>query len=162
MTNSLSFEINLLQILEKVNLRAYYVIEYAKRKDIDLDMVASSTDNYDELRIYLNTALDNAKNIISTRSRDMVATLDASNEIATYTITPYMPKNRAEENAKSIKLAIEDYLVAYVLYKWLNNYNSNIASPQLEESENCKGRIINYISLASGHIRRRATDLGGI
>lgn len=162
MTNILSFEINLLQILEKVNLRAYYIIEYAKRKDIDLDIVASSTDNYDELRIYLNTALDNAKNIISTRSRDMVATLDASNDIATYTITPYMPKNRAEENAKSIKLAIEDYLVAYVLYKWLNNYNSNIASPQLEESENCKGRIINYISLVSGHIRRRATDLGGI
>lgn len=155
----LSFSVDILSILKKANLRSYYIMEYAKRKDVDLDIVATSVDNSDELRVYLETALDIVKNVMFTRSSDTVVTLDVSGDSATYTITPYVPRNRALENTDSIKLAVSDYCVSYLLGRWFSLYNKDLVAPQEIETGNCLNRIINMISLTCGNVRRTPTDL---
>lgn len=155
----LSFSIDLPSILKKANLRSYYAIEYAKRKDISLDMVATSVDNSDELRVYLETALDIVKNMMFTRSNDTIVTLDVSGDSATYTIDPYVPRSRALENTDSLKLAISDYCVAYILGRWFSLYSKDLVPAQEVEMNNCLNRIINMISLTCGSVRRIPTDL---
>ena len=155
----LSFSIDIPPILKKANLRSYYIAEYAKRKDIDLEIVATSVDNSDELRVYLETALDIVKNIMFTRSSETIVTLDVSSDSATYTISPYVPRNRALENTDSLKLAVSDYCISYILGRWLSLYNKDMVAPQEIETGNCLNRIINMVSLTCGSVRRTPTDL---
>lgn len=157
----LPIDITLASIFSEVDSRTYYQGEALKRKDADFVSIQTSVDDYDALRTFIETALNNTSGRLIKRVKEFEWIID--DEGITIHLIPYnrIPPH-ADKVAKLLKKAIFDYIVNYSIYEWLLVVKPELASVSESRNEPLLWDIVKFIGMISGNLRRRATDLAGI
>lgn len=161
MTNELKIAIPASDIFSEVNIRTYYQGESLKRKDADFVSIQTSEDDYDALRTYIETALNNINGRLIKRVREFDWIITSGN--ITITLLPYdrIPPH-ADKVVKLLEKAIFDYIVNYCIYEWLTVVKPELSSVTERRNDILLTDVVKFIGMISGMVRRRATDLAGI
>lgn len=167
MSGPLEVTLTLDSIYDEVNARTYYQGESLKRKDIDYVSVQTSGDDYDALRTYVETALNNVCGYLLKKVKGFtwgIADDDEKIGIISISLVPYcrVPAEHAEKVCKLVGKALFDYIVNYTLYEWYLVVKTELAGDVGMRNDALLSEVLKHIGMASGRIRRRATDLAGI
>ena len=154
-------------IYDEVNARTYYQGESLKRKDIDYVSVQTSSDDYDALRTYVETALNNACGYLLKKVKAFsweIADDDEKIGIISISLIPYcrIPPIHAEKVCRLVGKALFDYIVNYTLYEWYLVVKTELANAVGARNDALLSEVLKHVGMISGRIRRRATDLAGI
>lgn len=161
MMNELRITIPLSSIFSEINIRTYYQGESLKRKDADFVSVQTSEDDYEALRTFVETALNNTNGRLIKRVREFDWIMGGEN--VEIDLVPYnrIPPH-ADKVVKLLEKAIFDYIVNYCIYEWLLVVKPELASVTEKRNDSLLWDVVKFIGMISGNIRRRATDLAGI
>lgn len=147
-------------ILKEVDMQTYYAGESKKRQDVDADITQTSSDNYDELSVFMETALNDVSGMLLKRTKSSSFTQDEKS--ISFSIDPFTVKTSAEYLGILLKKAIFDYVVNYIVYKWFETVKPEMAGMYFQNIAKFEYSVIKYAGMLSGNPRRRATDLAGI
>jgi len=156
----IQFSLLIDEILKEVDMQTYYAGESKKRQDVDADITQTSSDNYDELSVFMDTALNDVSGMLLKRTRSSSFTQDEKSILCS--IDPFTVKANAEYISNLLKKAIFDYVVNYIVYKWIEMVKPEMAGLYFQNIAKLEYSVIKYVGMLSGHPRRRATDLAGI
>jgi len=156
----IQFSLLIDEILKEVDMQTYYAGESKKRQDVDADITQTSSDNYDELSVFMNTALNDVSGMLLKRTRSSSFTQDEKSILCS--INPFTVKVNAEYIGNLLKKAIFDYVVNYIVYKWIEMVKPEMAGLYFQNIAKLEYSVIKYVGMLSGHPRRRSTDLAGI
>ena len=141
-------------------MQTYYAGESKKRQDVDADITQTSSDNYDELSVFMDTALNDVSGMLLKRTKSSSFTRDEKSILCS--IDPFTVKTNAEYISTLLRKAIFDYVVNYIVYKWIEMVKPEMAGLYFQNIAKLEYSVIKYVGMLSGHPRRRSTDLAGI
>lgn len=157
----LLIEIQLSNILLEIDSRTFYQGESLKRKDVDFVSIQTSSDDYELLHSFIETALNNISGRLIKRVKDFEWAIDGEKISINL-----MPHNRIPPHSDKViillKKAIFGCIVNYCIYEWLLVVKPELASVSEQRNEPLLWDVVKFIGMISGNIRRRATDLAGI
>lgn len=157
----LVINIELSSIFSEIDVRTYYQGEALKRKNADFVSIQTSSDDYDTLRTPIETAVNNINGKLIKRVRTFEWGMDEN-----VLIIKLIPYNRIPPHADKVvlllKKAIFDYIVNYTCYEWLLMVKPELTPVPERRNEVLMWDVVKFVSMISGMIRRRATDLAGI
>lgn len=156
---SISFK----DIAHQVHLRSYYFGEALKRKDPDNVSIQSGEDDMDLLRPMTETAVEEIVSFMLKRAR-RVDWEETENDEIEVEIEAYrrVPQSDEARVGKLLGKSVMDYLVLRTLQQWYGAVKPELRESVEYEISLSQTAIQKDISMISGRIRRRCTDLGGI
>ena len=164
--NSYTVTFPLSKVYEEVSVQSWYQGEAQKRKDADMAIVQSSTDDTTQMQTVVETALNDIVLRMTKRLRDIDWSITDDTVSIGYTPFARVPEGDAERVAAVMGKAIMDYMVNECLVSWFETtavQHPEIANVYKAKQEVLMDKILNAVSMLSEHpVRRRATNLCGI
>lgn len=161
MTDELKIAIPASSIFSEVNIRTYYQGESLKRKDADFVSIQTSEDDYDALRTYIETALNNINGRLIKRVREFDWAITSENITISLVSYNRIPPH-ADKVVKLLEKAVFDYIVNHCIFEWLLVVKPELAPVAENRNDALIRSVVKFIGMISGMVRRRATDLAGI
>jgi hypothetical protein len=159
----IEIRIKIQRVAEEVHLRSYYQGETLKRKDPDDVSVQSGDDDMIVLRPMIETSLSELVSLMMKRVRHVDWEITDEDEmVVSIQAYPRIPHSDEARVAKLMERSMTDYLSLRTLQQWYGTVKPEIRGTVEEELIRAGAAVGKYVSMISGNIRRRSTDLAGI
>ncbi len=150
------------QIVEEVNIQTYYLGESSKKKDPDLAIVQTSVDDMGLLLTPIETGVNEIAAMLIKRVSSFDWVIEDGRVVMDIVSYRRLPLTDAEKVGRILGKAIKDYLVTIAMVHHLTTVAPELSQPAIARIPANEASITRAISMISGNIRRRATDLGGV
>lgn len=154
------------EIFKEVDIRTYYYGEKLKQGDTSAALLQTSSDDYDAMFTYLDTALNDVCGYALKKVRAFDFSVDHEGESITLSFLPYfrIPKQHAVIVLRLLRKSISDYLVNRCIEEWLTTVQPELAVTYTAKNSQLLDAVLKHIGMISGQrqVRRRATNLAGI
>lgn len=144
---------------QQVNLKNHYMGESLKRKDINADIMQSSSDDYELFNMFMSTACNELISTVAMRFSQIEYQIEKDFISITFTCN----KKATPSLLSILKQSITDYLVNEMILQWLILRRPEMAHNHISLRIGLYNNVQQqFAKFCRNTGRRRATDLAGI
>lgn len=154
------FELSIEDLLREINIKNFYRGEYPKRKDPDITLVQTATEQQDALMYHMRSAVTDILMLANHKSMKFTCDYDRKGDKLIFTLSPM--REGVEHLEGILRESVRQYIVYEVQRRWMMAVVPDMADHTL------RNELLNNVSKNIGtvgvgaRVRRRATDLAGI